>query len=348
MANPDEIPAHDIDSIAETDSSSTTITNEVHTYEAPWPIYSFNFSYQPHYDYRIAVGSLIEDRQNYMQIIQLIPETNRFVVHAQCEHPFPPTKIMWIPDSSSPSSGLFATSSDCLRIWTCGENNRVTLESQLNNNRNSQYCGPLTSFDWNPVDKQIIGTASIDCTCCIWDIHTQTLLKQILTHNKEVNDIGFGHDPNIFASVGSDGSVRRFDLRSLEQCAILYETQDYTPLMRLSWNKIDPNYIAIIVMDSPTVSILDIRQAGMPIVELSGHNRPVNTLSWAPMSECYLCTAADDKQALIWDLRRTTGEIRDPQMMYGAMGEIITLNWSALPSEWVGIAFSNKIQLLRV
>ena len=84
------------------------------------------------------------------------------------------------------------------------------------NSRNSQYCGPLTSFDWNPIDKNIIGTASIDYTCCIWDIERQTMVKQILTHNKEVNDIAFGHNPNIFASVGFDGSVRRFDLRSLE------------------------------------------------------------------------------------------------------------------------------------
>ena len=224
----------------------------------------------------------------------------------------------------------------------------MTLSSQLGHNRNSQYCGPLTSFDWNPIDKHIIGTASIDCTCSIWDINTQTLLKQILAHNKEVNDLGFGHDPNVFASVGSDGSVRRFDLRSLEQCEILYETHDCTPLMRVSWNKNDSNYLAIVVMDSPIVSVLDVRQAGVPVVELAGHSRPVNAVDWAPMAGCYLCTAADDKQALIWDMRRATGEMRDPQMMYGATGEITTLSWSARQSEWVGIAFGNKIQLLRV
>lgn len=64
---------------------------------------------------------------------------------------------------------------------------------------------------------------------------------------------------DIFASVGADGSVRMFDLRSLEHSTIIYETHDLTPLMRLSWNKQDPNYLATILTDSAKTVILDIR-----------------------------------------------------------------------------------------
>lgn len=66
---------------------------------------------------------------------------------------------------------------------------------------------------------------------------------------------------DIFASVGADGSVRMFDLRSLEHSTIIYETHDLTPLMRLSWNKQDPNYLAAILTDSAKTVILDIRCA---------------------------------------------------------------------------------------
>jgi len=38
----------------------------------------------------------------------------------------------------------------------------------------------------------------------------------LIAHDKEVYDISFGSDPNIFSSVGADGSCRQFDLRSLE------------------------------------------------------------------------------------------------------------------------------------
>lgn len=50
-----------------------------------------------------------------------------------------------------------------------------------------------------------------------------------------------------------------FDLRSLEHSTIIYETHDLTPLMRLSWNKQDPNYLATILTDSAKTVILDIR-----------------------------------------------------------------------------------------
>ena len=38
----------------------------------------------------------------------------------------------------------------------------------LNNNKNSDFCAPLTSFDWNEVDPNLLGTSSIDTTCTIW------------------------------------------------------------------------------------------------------------------------------------------------------------------------------------
>lgn len=37
-------------------------------------------------------------------------------------------------------------------------------------NKSSEFCAPLTSFDWNDADPKRVGTASIDTTCTIWDI----------------------------------------------------------------------------------------------------------------------------------------------------------------------------------
>ena len=39
-----------------------------------------------------------------------------------------------------------------------------------NNSKNSEYCAPLTAFDWNETDRNTIVTSSIDTTCTIWDI----------------------------------------------------------------------------------------------------------------------------------------------------------------------------------
>lgn len=39
----------------------------------------------------------------------------------------------------------------------------------------------------------------------------------------------------------------------------MYESESLKPLLRLSWNKQDQNYLATVVMDSPIAFVLDIR-----------------------------------------------------------------------------------------
>lgn len=66
---------------------------------------------------------------------------------------------------------IYFFSGDYLRIWRAGEPD-TRLECVLNNNKNSDFCAPLTSFDWNEVDQNLVGTSSIDTTCTIWGLET--------------------------------------------------------------------------------------------------------------------------------------------------------------------------------
>lgn len=202
---------------------------------------------------------------------------------------------MWIPDSKGIYPDLLATSGDYLRIWRAGEPD-TRLECVLNNNKNSDFCAPLTSFDWNEVDPNLVGTSSIDTTCTIWGLETSQPLgrvnlvaghvkTQLIAHDKEVYDIAFsraGGGRDMFASVGADGSVRMFDLRHLEHSTIIYEDPAHTPLLRLAWNKQDPNYLATVAMDSCEVIILDVRVPCTPVARLANHRACVNGIAWAP------------------------------------------------------------------
>lgn len=68
-------------------------------------------------------------------------------------------------------------------------------------------------------------------------------------------NLGCGADLNLyFCVLGADGSVRMFDLRHLEHSTIIYEDPAHTPLLRLAWNKQDPNYLATVAMDACEVS----------------------------------------------------------------------------------------------
>jgi len=178
---------------------------------------------------------------------------------------------------------------------------------------------------------------------------------QLIAHDKEVFDLAFAAGVHVFASVGADGSVRMFDLRSLEHSTIIYESADAqggspVPLVRLAWNKQDPNYLATVTMDSSKVIILDIRVPSLPAAVLEGHSQCVNALAWAPHSSCHICTAGDDNQALIWDLQSGLGQNKqtDPILAYYAESEVNQLQWSKAQPDWVAICFDKKLQILRV
>ena len=212
------------------------------------------------------------------------------------------------------------------------DDNEIQLKSLLNNNKSSEFCAPLTSFDWNETKLQRVGTSSIDTTCTIWDVERECVDTQLIAHDKEVYDIAWG-GPEVFASVSADGSVRVFDLRDKDHSTIIYESQTPdTPLLRLGWNKQDPRYMATICMDSPVI-VLDIRFPTLPVAELQGHRASMNTLAWAPHSSSHMCTAGDDSQALIWDLSSMNQPPEgglDPILAYSAGERSISFNGARL------------------
>ncbi|WMV20935.1 hypothetical protein MTR67_014320 [Solanum verrucosum] len=301
---------------------------------------------------RLAVGSFIEEFNNRVDILSFDEDTLTLkpVPNLSFEHPYPPTKLMFHPNPSASlkTNDILASSGDYLRLWDVTDTSIEPLFT-LSNNKTSEYCAPLTSFDWNEVEPRRIGTSSIDTTCTIWDVEKGVVETQLIAHDKEVYDIAWG-EAGVFASVSADGSVRIFDLRDKEHSTIIYESpKPDTPLLRLAWNKQDLRYMATILMDSNKIVILDIRSPAMPVAELERHQASVNAIAWAPQSCRHICSAGDDGQALIWELPTVAGPNGiDPMSVYSAGAEINQIQWSAAQRDWIAIAFSNKLQLLKV
>ena len=174
-----------------------------------------------------------------------------FVKMAEATHSYPVTRILWEPPSSQKqSTDLLATSGDHLRLWSLPANatspivsNNITRPTNgrdaapykltplalLSNSKSPEHTAPLTSLDWNTLSPSLIITSSIDTTCTIWDIPTLTAKTQLIAHDKEVFDVRFcANSVDVFVSCGADGSVRMFDLRSLEHSTIIYEPTDKT------------------------------------------------------------------------------------------------------------------------
>ncbi|OAA62782.1 WD repeat protein [Niveomyces insectorum RCEF 264] len=274
-----------------------------------------------------------------------------FTKIAEATHTYPVTRLLWEPPSTQKqSTDLLATSGDHLRLWSlpsdtpaggAGGSNitsrsgrdvpgaapatKLTPLALLSNSKTPDHTAPLTSLDWNTVSPSLIITSSIDTTCTIWDIPSLTAKTQLIAHDKEVYDVRFcANSMDVFVSCGQDGSVRMFDLRSLEHSTIIYEptgkedrdaqggrmsptlaqqTMSHPPpLLRLATSPHDTHLLATFAQDSSIIRILDVRQPGQALLELRGHGGAVNCVEWSPHRRGTLASGADDCQVLIWDL----------------------------------------------
>lgn len=135
-------------------------------------------------------------------------------------------------------------------------------------------------------------------------------MTQLIAHDREVYDVAWlPGSTDIFTSVGADGSLRAFDLRSLEHSTILYETPTGKPrpaagvrgspstrsgsaaLLRIAFNPNDANYMATFHLDSADVQMLDMRSPGQPVAELRAHQGEVNAIGWGKSDSHLLSTS---------------------------------------------------------
>lgn len=391
-------------------------------YMAPWATYAFDWckwAPQGNGAGKVAIGSYLEDGHNFIQILdtQIVPTpsdvynthggskwTMDFTRVAEATHSYPVTRLLWEPPSSTKqSTDLLATSGDHLRLWSLPSDtpsnpgNSITGRSRdvaatkltplalLSNSKTPDHTAPLTSLDWNTVSPSLIITSSIDTTCTIWDIPSLTAKTQLIAHDKEVYDVRFcANSVDVFVSCGQDGSVRMFDLRSLEHSTIIYEPtgkedrvdanggkmsptlaqqtmSNPPPLLRIATSPHDTQLLATFAQDSNVIRILDTRQPGQALLELRGHGGAVNCIDWSPTRRGQLASGGDDCQVLLWDLmsqQQTNGapqtdSIRSPAASWQCDYEVGNLGWvPRVPSdeagEWLGVSAGRGIWGVRM
>ena len=292
---------------------------------------------------RLAISSLEKSLNNKIEILELIDNELKNVHEEKLEYPC--TKLLWSPNRNK--SSLLATSSDCIQLYNYEEDKHKLISQTKLHNKKSKYCGPLTSFDWNTVNDALLGTASVDTTCTIWDLNKFSIKTQLIAHDKEVFDIQFGNDENTFISGGADGSVRLFDLRSLNHSTIIYETKGSSPINKLAWNLKTSNLIAALSLDKNVIYIFDSRaNLNVSMDELNLHKDPVTGIVWAPDNPTQLCSVSEDCSVIISNVHNEQMS-QNTNVSYNAPSPINNVDWCKSFPEWIGITFQNKVQLLR-
>lgn len=335
----------------------------------------------------LAIGSFILKKNNFVDLVYVDgshfakiedsshnrhdhskQKRSRLLYTAQ--HDYLPCKLKW-SHSHSPKP-LLASCSAQVHIWDLKtQDNNMRLEQLLtmgHKKSTESVSAPITSLDWNHVDHNILGTCSVDTTCTIWNVDTGQAKTQLIAHDKQVFDIAFSTSPDIFASVGGDGSVRLFDLRNLEHSTILYETSDHTPLLRVAWNKLDHHFLLTFGATTNKITLLDTRYSSVPVAELLGHQSIINDIVWSPHSAAHACSVGDDRQVFIWNLLEaskgsdsvsntsSTGSVAshanssllNPSLMFKLDTEGNQVIWPSSHPEWITVGEAESIRWIHI
>ncbi|CCJ29999.1 unnamed protein product [Pneumocystis jirovecii] len=279
---------------------------------ADWPTYAVDWAGDVYGC--VLVGSFADDGTNKIEILQMQPTQ---LVHsiATAQLNYPATQVQWAPhkitgrDSGNIPFNLFASTGGAFQLWSIedGVVSALAMLKQKNTNVLNDVEGstaPTTSMDWNIIRREIVVTGSVDTTCVVWNVERRIAQAQLIAHDREVFDVAFlARSADVFVSTGAEGSLRMFDLRSLEHSTILYEASSNgsLPLLRVSANTQDQHFVATFHLDSNTVHIIDIRFPGVPLLNLAGHEGNINCVKWAPGSRNICSTGGDDGQILIWN-----------------------------------------------
>eukprot|EP00792_Barthelona_sp_PAP020_P005191 TRINITY_DN2544_c0_g2_i1.p1 TRINITY_DN2544_c0_g2~~TRINITY_DN2544_c0_g2_i1.p1 ORF type:complete len:359 (+),score=60.96 TRINITY_DN2544_c0_g2_i1:58-1077(+) len=314
----------------------------IYQYDSEWPIYAMDWSRSEQHPFRLGLGSYIESHQNYLGIVELNSETNKVQQMCSTVLVYPPTKLLFHPQPNIVNGDIIATTGDFLRLYSVDDKSKNIIQISKLTNQQSSHCAPLTSFDWNETDPNLIVTSSIDTTCTIWDLEQEKVSTQLIAHDKEVYDVAFSNNSHLFSTVGADGSVRMFDLRNLGHSTIMYESpminNKTMPITRISYNKKAAHLLSCIPLDGSSVILIDVRAPNKAVSELRAHKNGVNAAAWSPSSSKNIATSGDDKYTFIWDISKFPVEY--PSLAYCSRGPNENLKWSQANTNWLSVCYT--------
>mmetsp|Transcript_22412 Transcript_22412/g.25945 ORF Transcript_22412/g.25945 Transcript_22412/m.25945 type:complete len:364 (-) Transcript_22412:161-1252(-) len=342
--------------------ASSTAGNNVLSYSTEWVTNGISWCNRTTDGLRFAVSSYMQDYKNSVDILEKLDD--KLVKRGTWEHCYPPTKIMYSP-ASSPNPNLIISTADYLRLWEVKDSYgaivgdaddpqnvmdcTIISKKTFDGGKTHDFCSPLTSCDWNADDPAMVGCCSIDTTVTIWDIDLPKPTTQLIAHDKDVFDIAFAKGTHTFATCGADGSVRMFDLRELEHCTVVYESPTMSPLLRVTWNKLDEFYLSTFSMDSTEVVVVDIRYPSAAVGVLKNfHTQAINSIAWAPHSATHLATAGEDCTAAIWDLNDLPNVAPACHLSFTAEKPINHVAWCPHDEQWVAITSGKSASLLHI
>jgi ribosome assembly protein RRB1 len=160
-------------------------------------------------------------------------------------------------------------------------------------------------------------------------------------HQGSVEEIQWSpSEASVFASAGSDGTVRVWDVRSKSRAAAMTVQISKADVNVLSWSHLTTHLLAS-GDDNGVWAVWDLRQwksggggggaLASPLASFDYHKDQITSVEWHPTEDSIVAVAAGDNKVTLWDLSveiddeesKNTGGVEDvpPQLLFEHLQE---------------------------
>ncbi|MDZ8184609.1 MAG: serine/threonine-protein kinase [Nostoc sp. ChiSLP02] len=190
---------------------------------------------------------------------------------------------------------LVSGSADCtIRLWQVNTGIEIQTFAGHSDPVSSVAYSPRTATTTKNQDRQLIASASNDCTIKLWQLYTGKNIYTLTGHTFFVNCIAFSHDGEMIASGSGDNTIKLWHVNTGREIRTLTGHAD--SVWSIAFSR-DRQFLASGSWDN-TIKIWHLN-SGREVSTLAGHSSYVRCVAFSPDGQT-LVSSSDDDTIKIW------------------------------------------------
>ncbi|TKY90523.1 hypothetical protein EX895_000521 [Sporisorium graminicola] len=179
------------------------------------------------------------------------------------------------------------------------------------------HVDAVLSLSWNPVARNLLASASADCTVKLWDLsrpHTSessTAFRSFAAHTDKVQSVAWQckavggesastANPAVLLTGSYDKTIRIFDTRTPDTAAVVNIGSDVESVVWNGWSASSTSFLCS--LESGIVQSFDIRAPTSAQWTLQAHDTAATAVDISPHIPGCLLTASSDRSIKLWSL----------------------------------------------